>query len=169
MGQVLHGRASTTETVRRAIQTSQASLRSLAKQYSIDPKTVVKWKKRSTVTDAPMGPKEPRFTVLSEEEEAAIVAFRKHTLLPLDDCLFALQENIPHLTRSSLHRCLQRHGINRLPDVTRNPPRRSDSSPTPSATSTWTSLKSARKRASSTCSLPSTARPSSPWPSYTSA
>ena len=24
---------------------------------------------------------------------------------------------IPHLTRSALHRCLQRHGISRLPDV----------------------------------------------------
>ena len=43
------------------------------------------------------------------------VAFRKHTLLPLDDCLYALQESIPHLTRSSLHRCTQRHGISRLP------------------------------------------------------
>jgi hypothetical protein len=38
-----------------------------------------------------------------------------HTLLPLDDCLYALQPSIPHLTRSSLHRCLQRHGISRLP------------------------------------------------------
>ena len=46
-----------------------------------------------------------------------IVAFRKHTLLPLDDCLYTLQASIPHLTRSSLHRCLQRHGIARLPDV----------------------------------------------------
>jgi hypothetical protein len=45
------------------------------------------------------------------------VAFRRHTLLPLDDCLYALQATIPHLTRSSLHRCLQRHGIARLPDV----------------------------------------------------
>ena len=51
------------------------------------------------------------------EDEAIIVAFRKHTLLPLDDCLYALQATIPHLTRSSLHRCLQRHGISRLPDV----------------------------------------------------
>jgi hypothetical protein len=51
------------------------------------------------------------------EEEAVIVAFRRHTLLPLDDCLYALQATIPHLTRSSLHRCLQRHGIGRLPDV----------------------------------------------------
>jgi hypothetical protein len=55
--------------------------------------------------------------VLSVEEEAVIVAFRRYTLLPLDDCLYALQPTIPHLTRSSLHRCLQRHGISRLPDV----------------------------------------------------
>ena len=51
------------------------------------------------------------------DEEAIIVAFRKHTLLPLDDCLYALQATIPHLKRSSLHRCLQRHGISRLPDI----------------------------------------------------
>lgn len=64
-----------------------------------------------------MGPKAPTSTVLTLEEEAIIVAFRKHTLLPLDDCLYALQATIPHLTRSSLHRCLQRHGISRLPDI----------------------------------------------------
>ena len=46
-----------------------------------------------------------------------MVAFRKHTLLPLDDCLYALQATIPHLTRSSLHRCLQRHSIGRLPEI----------------------------------------------------
>jgi len=46
-----------------------------------------------------------------------LVAFRRHTLLPLDDCLYALQPTIPTLTRSSLHRCLKRHGISRLPDV----------------------------------------------------
>ena len=45
------------------------------------------------------------------------MAFRKDTLLPLDDCLYALQPTILHLTRSSLHRCLQRHGISRLPEV----------------------------------------------------
>ena len=54
---------------------------------------------------------------MSVEEEAVVVAFRKHTLLPLDDCLYALQPTIPHLTRSSLHRCLKRHGISRLPQV----------------------------------------------------
>ncbi|RUW03095.1 MAG: IS481 family transposase [Mesorhizobium sp.] len=117
MGQVLHGSATTTEAIRRAIEHSQASLRALAKRYGINQKTVAKWKKRASVADVPTGPKEPRSTVLSVEEEAVIVAFRRYTLLPLDDCLYALQPTIPHLTRSSLHRCLQRHGIGRLPDV----------------------------------------------------
>jgi transposase-like protein len=117
MGQVLHGSATTTEAIRRAIQHSQESLRALSSRYGINQKTVSKWKKRDAVTDLPTGPREPRSTVLSAEEEAIIVAFRKHTLLPLDDCLYALQATIPKLTRSSLHRCLQRHGIGRLPDV----------------------------------------------------
>src|SRR6201997_2711840 len=117
MGQVLHGCATTTETVRRAIQNSQESLRALAKRYGINQKTVAKWKQRKTVADLPTGPKEAKSTVLSIEEEAIIVAFRRHPLLPLDDCLYALQPTIPHLTRSSLHRCLQRHGISRLPEA----------------------------------------------------
>ena len=117
MGQVLHGSATTTEAVRRAIQHSQESLRALAKRYGINQKTVAKWKKRSSVADVPTGPKEAHSTVLSLADEAVVVAFRRHTLLPLDDCLYALQPTIPHLTRSSLHRCLQRHGISRLPDV----------------------------------------------------
>ena len=61
--------------------------------------------------------REAKSTVLSIEEEAIIVAFRRHTLLSLDDCLYALQPTIPHLTRSSLHRCLKRHGISRLPQI----------------------------------------------------
>lgn len=117
MGQVLHGSATTTEAVRRAIQRSQESLRTLAKRHGINPKTVAKWKKRSSVADLPTGPQQPASTVLSIEEEAIIIAFRRHTLLPLDDCLYALQSTIPHLTRSSLHRCLKRHGISRLPQV----------------------------------------------------
>jgi len=117
MGQVLHGSATTTEAVRRAIQHSQESLRSLAKRYGINQKTAAKWKRRTSVTDLPTGPKEARSTVLTVEEEAIVVAFRKHTLLPLDDCLYALQATIPRLTRSSLHRCLQRHGISQLPQV----------------------------------------------------
>ena len=90
----------------------------------INPKTVAKWRKRATVEDLKTGPREPRSTVLTEAEEAMVVAFRRHTLLPLDDCLYALQPSIPRLTRSALHRCLQRHGISRLPDVAGDKPTR---------------------------------------------
>ena len=85
MGQILHGSATTTEAVRRAIQNSQASLRELAGRYGINQKTVAKWRRRTSACDAAMGPKAPHSTVLSKEE-ALVVAFRKHTLLPLDDC-----------------------------------------------------------------------------------
>jgi transposase InsO family protein len=125
MGQVLHGSATTTKAVRRAIQVRQESVRALARRYGVSPTTIQKWRKRQTVADAPMGPKQPRSTVLSIEEEAIIVAFRRHTRLPLDDCLYALQPTLPHLTRSSLHRCLKRHGIARLPDTDGDKPKRS--------------------------------------------
>ena len=91
MGQVLHGCATTTEAVRRAIQRGQESLRTLAKRHGINPKTVAKWKKRTSVSDLPTGPKDAGSRVLTVEEEAVIIAFRRHTLLPLDDCLYALQ------------------------------------------------------------------------------
>jgi transposase InsO family protein len=96
----------------------------LAQRHGINPKTVAKWKKRPSVQDERTGPKEPRSTVLSSEEEAIVVAFRRHTLLPLDDCRYALQATLPHLTRSSLHRCLQRHGLSRLPSTDGDKPRR---------------------------------------------
>src|SRR3954468_17040818 len=131
MGQVLHGCATTTEAVRRAIQNSQESLRALAKRYGINQKTVAKWKKRMSVADVPTGPKTPSSTVLTIEEEAVVVAFRRHTLLPLDDCLYALQPTIPKLTRSSLHRCLQRHGISRLPETEGEKPAKTRFKPYP--------------------------------------
>src|ERR671916_2141898 len=75
MGQVLHGSATTTEAVRRAIQNSQASLRALAERHGINPKTVAKWRKRDTTADRPTGPRAPHSTVLSVQEEAIVVAF----------------------------------------------------------------------------------------------
>lgn len=117
MGQVLHGSARTTAAIRRALQRSEESVRGLARRYGISPTTVQKWRQRTSVADQRMGLAEPHSTTLTPEQEAMMVAFRRHTLLPLDDCLYALQPSIPGLTRSSLHRCLQRHGISRLPDL----------------------------------------------------
>jgi transposase len=114
MGQILHSCARTTEKTRSEIQLYQASIAKAAKRFGVNPKTIIKWRKRTTTQDAPMGPKKIASTVLSEAEEKVIVAFRKLTQLPLDDCLYTLQETIPLLSRSSLHSCFQRHGCSRL-------------------------------------------------------
>jgi hypothetical protein len=94
----------------------------LSKWYGINQKTVAKWKERTPAADRPTGPSEPKSTVLSVEDEAIIVPLPAHAAAAnvpdlIRDCLYCLQVTIPHLTRSSLHRCLQRHGISRLPDA----------------------------------------------------
>jgi hypothetical protein len=60
----------------------------------VNQKTIRKWWFRASVEDAPMGPRSVLSPNLSAEEEAACVAFGKHTLLSLDDCLYDLQASI---------------------------------------------------------------------------
>ena len=115
MGQLLHACARTTEKVRRDIQNSEESLIKLSKRYGINPKTVAKWRSRKGegVADRKMGSKSAR-SVLSAAEEAVICEFRRQTRLPLDDCYDCLKDQIPKLSRSNLHRGLQRHGLSNL-------------------------------------------------------
>ncbi len=117
MGQILHGKATTTHATRTKIQTSEASINTLAQQFNINPKTVQKWKSRDFVEDLKCGCKPGQGSVLTELDEAIIVETRCKTLLPLDDLLDLLAPAIPALTRSNLHRCLQRKGISRLADL----------------------------------------------------
>lgn len=56
-----------TKAVHRAIQPSEESLRAPAKRHGVNPKTVAKWRKRTSVADLPTGPKQPMFTALSPE------------------------------------------------------------------------------------------------------
>jgi transposase len=111
----MHGSATTTPDIRRAIQNSGQSIRALAHAYGLNPKTVVKWKARKSADDLPMGAKDPRPKALTPTEEATCVAFRIQARLPLDDCLYALQLMFPQLTRSTLHRLFQRYDIHCLP------------------------------------------------------
>src|ERR1700743_386495 len=104
----------TTAEIRLEIQQSRESIRTLAARYGVNPKTIVKWRSRGSVEDRKTGPQNPKSTVLSPEQEAIVVAFRRFSRLPLDDCFYVLGGYIPGLTRSSLHRCLRRHGISRL-------------------------------------------------------
>jgi len=117
MGQILHGTATTTHATRAKIQNSEASLRELAKQYNINPKTARKWKNRDFVEDLKCGSKPGQGSVLTEVDQAVIVEARRQTLLPLDDLYDLLLPLIPALTRSNLHRCLQRHNVSRLADL----------------------------------------------------
>ncbi len=114
MGQVLHGSARTTEAVRRAIQLRQESVRALARCYGVSPTTVQKWRKRETTADARMEPKEVRSNVLTPEQEAIIVTFRRHTLLEekanidtASDFLRALIEAVPY----QIHAVLTDNGV----------------------------------------------------------
>jgi transposase-like protein len=72
----------------------QESLRALSKRHGINPKTAAKWRARNGTADIRPGPKDAHSTSLSIEEEAVVSAFRRHALLPLDDCLYAPQATI---------------------------------------------------------------------------
>ena len=74
MGQVLHGCATTTHAVRAAIQRWKASVAEVAERHGLNRKTVMKWRGRAFIHDAAMGPKAPRSTVLTAEEEAMAVS-----------------------------------------------------------------------------------------------
>lgn len=131
-----------------------------AKRHAINPKTVAKWKKRSSVADERTERKELRSTVLSVEEQAMVAAFRRHTLLPLDDCLYALQATIPHLTRSFLHHYLQRHGVGRPPNIEGEKVTKKKSRVHPSAFSISPMLKFRPLKVGSICSWPLIESPS---------
>ena len=110
-------RSRTAPEIRLAIQQSGASVATLAAHYGVDPKTVRRWRERASVNDHKTGPKNPRSTVLSLTAEAAAIAVRWLTQLPLDDCYHSLRSFLPGLTRASLHRCFRRHAVSRLPSV----------------------------------------------------
>ncbi len=127
MTRKLHPSARTNPRLRREIQQSGESNRALAARHGINEKTAAKWKGRQTTSDARMGPKQRVSTVLDVAEEALIVVFRKRTRLPVDDCLACLKPIIPALSRSALHRCLQRYGVSRVPKGQREKPPNAES------------------------------------------
>ena len=58
MGAVLDGCARTPPRRRAELRASQASTRALARRYGLNPKSVAKWRTRTTTADAPMGPRQ---------------------------------------------------------------------------------------------------------------
>ena len=169
MGQVLHGCARTTEAVRRDIQNSQESIAALSRRYGLNPKTVAKWRSRKAegVEDRPTGAAaQPSRSVLTPQDEAVICEFRRQTRLPLDDCYDCLKDQIPALTRSNLHRCLQRYGLSRLPKEADEAAPKRPSKNTRLVLYMWTLLKSMWASKSSICLWGSAVYPNMPMRKY---
>ena len=106
----LHANA-TTPRIRAYIQKSHATNAALARELGIHSRTVARWKTRSNTTDR--SPRPHRLnTSLTEWEEALVVELRRSLALPLDDIVETMRRCLnPELSRSAIHRRLQRHGI----------------------------------------------------------
>jgi hypothetical protein len=100
MAGVLHGSVRTAPRVLAELQSSKEKTSVLAKRYGLSRATAAKWRTRTSTADAPMGPRDPRSTVLTPVEEAIIVEFRRRTLLSFDDVMGCLKDTIPKLDTS---------------------------------------------------------------------
>jgi transposase InsO family protein len=105
----LHANATTTPRTRAYIQKSTASNAALARELGIHSRTVARWKGRPDVTDRSTRPHRLA-TMITPWEQALILELRRSLALPLDDILEAMRRCVnPQLSRSGVHRCLQRH------------------------------------------------------------
>ena len=114
MGSLQHANARTTPRVRKEIQDSKESIAALAARLSLNPKTVTKWRDADGVEDGKSGPIDAKCT-LTDAQQAIVCEARRTSRLSLDDLYIAFKGCMPLMSRSGLHRCLQRHGLSRLP------------------------------------------------------
>ena len=111
----LHANATTTPKTRAYIQASAASEGELAAELGVSRKTVRRWRGRSTTQDRTSRPRTLAIS-LSPLEEELVRELRTRLDLPLDDIVEVMKRCLnPKLSRSAIHRCLQRHGISRRP------------------------------------------------------
>ncbi len=89
-----------TATVRRRLDSSQA----LRRQLDDVPEVA----QGTKTAKAQIRSKEPRSAVLSTGEEAVIVAFRRHPLMPLNDCLYGFWPTISQIPQRGLYRRLDK-------------------------------------------------------------
>ena len=116
----LHKNARTTPAIRAQLAASNESVAVLAKRFNLAPNTVRKWQARTDFNDRSHTAHNLQ-TTLSSAQEHIVIYLRKHLLLPLDDLLSVTQEFLcPKVSRSGLNRCLRRHGVGNLREMTRS-------------------------------------------------
>lgn len=117
----LHANATTTPRTRAYIQRSKGSVTELARELGVSERTVARWKGREEVTDRSHRPHRIATTMMPIEERLA-VELRTSVGLPLDDIVEVLRRCVnPKLSRSQIHRCLQRYGVSAKPKPERAP------------------------------------------------
>ncbi len=117
----LHANATTTPKTRAYIQASGASVAELSEELGVHETTVRRWRGRDEVHDRSHRPK-TRSTSLSEIEERLVCELRTSLSLSLDDIVEVMRRCAnPKLSRSAIHRALQRHGISARPPQEKAP------------------------------------------------
>ena len=115
----LHKNARTTPAVRAQLAASTEPVAVLAKRFNLAPNTVRKWQARTDFNDRSHTAHNLQ-TTLNSAQEHIVIYLRKKLLLPLDDLLNVTHEFLcPEVSRSGLNRCLRRHGVGNLREMTR--------------------------------------------------
>ena len=113
----LHANATTTPKMRAYIQSSSAPASALARELGVHVNTITRWRSRDSVSDRSHRPK-TLSTSLSPIEERLVCELRTSIGLSLDDIVEVMHRCVnPELSRSAIHRTLQRHGISKAPPV----------------------------------------------------
>ena len=117
----LHANARTTPKTRAHIQRSRRSVAELAAELGVSETTIRRWRDRTSVNDRSHVPK-TLTTSLSAIEEALVCELRTKLQLPLDDITEVMRRCVnAKLSRSAIHRCLVRHGLNQRPRPAKGP------------------------------------------------
>ena len=117
----LHANATTTPKTRAYIQRSQASVAEFAAELGVNESTIRRWRGRTSLADRSHTPKRLAIS-LSGLEEELVCELRTRLHLPVDDITEVMRRCVNGtLSRSAIHRCLQRHGIGHRPKPDKPP------------------------------------------------
>ena len=114
MKQAYHRNARTSQHIRKIIQQSSLSNAILSNKYSVNIKTIAKYKNRDFTQDKSSRPNKIHYA-LSPLEKEFIRVVRTLTWMDLDDLSDTICDVIPHANRSNIYRTLKSFNINQIP------------------------------------------------------